>query len=562
VLRAPSVSVVIANWNGAAHLRECLDSLLRVDYPHDRFEVVVVDNGSTDGSRSLLEREYPSVRLIPLDRNLGFAAASNAGARAASSECVVFLNNDMRVEPNWLRELVALYEPDEGYVCVAGTILDWDGSRIGFTRGWVNYLGFAGQDHYLEPLDEQLIEDRADLLFACGGSMLIGREVFLDLGGFDPSYFALFEDVDLGWRLWLSGYRVRLAGKSRVQHRHHATASQQPLHRLAVLYERNALSTLIKNVDDRHLAPILVSALFMLAKRALTFTKSAREPFVFGAADDAPAEMVQRYGLAPLHAVSELLADLPQVLERREEVQRQRRRSDAEIFTLFNRPFVPFTLDESYVEAGLNLRAAFGLDGLFATQRAMRAVVVADRESARLRDISRSLSALTSTSSVSPASSGDVLAELLAEADLVVVDATTNHAAAIAEQSNGLVVVDLDLAESPPPDPLVQRGDVFLSARRGVHVPGVDAEVVVVTGESQTSALMRELVNQPLHWRRGEQHRVAVPEDLQELLRLWREHYRGGGPARRILQAASRWLPSRAERSLRRLLRRPRLSAQ
>src|SRR5439155_7651017 len=97
----------------------------------------------------------------------------------------------------------------------------------------------------------------APLLFACGGSMLVQRDVFLAVGGFDPDYFAFFEDVDLGWRLWLLGYRVTLTPSAITYHRHHGTTNVIPNHRVHVLYERNALYTIYKNYDEEHLDRIL-----------------------------------------------------------------------------------------------------------------------------------------------------------------------------------------------------------------------------------------------------------------------------------------------------------------
>ncbi len=307
----------------------------------------------------------------------------------------------------------------------------WTGSgnRIGFTRGWVNFLGHAGQDHYLEPLDEALIEDGSDLLFACGGSMLVGRDVFLELGGFDPAYFAFFEDVDLGWRLWLSGYKVRLAGGSRVLHRHHATASASPLHRLAVLYERNALSTLVKNVDDENLAPVLATALFMLAKRAVVYSRSSRESFEFGSRRRRQDRDGRAATGSHLCMRSRTCSPICRICSSggarcRPVAQRE----DREIFALFNRPFVPFSRDEGYIEAGLNLRAAFGLDHLFTGQRVTRALVVDDGASERLRAVAApSISAHADVDRLARDGAEDALEELLAESDLVIAQAATDH---------------------------------------------------------------------------------------------------------------------------------------
>ena len=564
----PTVSVVIPSWNGAEHLRHCLDSLRQVDYPEDGLEVIVVDNGSTDGSRGLLESEYPWVRLVSLEENLGFAAACNEGARAATSDCVAFLNNDMRVEPHWLRGLVSGLDPASGYVCVGGVILDWEGARIGFAGGWVTFHGSAGQEHFLDPMREELVEDGRDLPFACGGSMLIDRDVFLDLGGFDPSYFAYYEDVDLGWRLWLAGYKVRLAGTARCFHRHHGTGSGIPLYRRTLLTERNALFTLIKNVGDENLASVLAPALFLLTKRAAMSSESARDSFDVDSSDSAETETVKRASLARLHAASDVLADLPQLLERRREVQRRRRRDDGEIFALFGRPFALLSHDEAYVEASVNLRAAFGLDRLFTRQRATRILVVADGESDRLREVARTAGILSEVAFVSPGRDGGVVEELVAESDLVIAAATTAHARTIAEQTVGLLVVDLADGEAPVDPDLLRRGDVFLTSSRDVEPPlrptrnGDDRlPIVVVSPAGDGPSPLREILQEPWRWRRHERgaEEIAIPEDLQQLLRLWREHYRDGGTRNRTLRLVRRATPSRVERSVRRLLRRPQL---
>ena len=102
---SPLISVIIPNWNGAAHLPTCLDSLRRQTYPH--FEVIVVDNGSTDNSLQLLERDYPEVKVVALPENRGFAGGVNAGIRQARGEIIAVFNNDAQADPRWLEELAA-----------------------------------------------------------------------------------------------------------------------------------------------------------------------------------------------------------------------------------------------------------------------------------------------------------------------------------------------------------------------------------------------------------------------------------------------------------------------
>jgi GT2 family glycosyltransferase len=565
----PTVSIVIPNWNGADHLPDCLGSLRELDYPAERLQVIVVDNGSTDGSRALLEEQYSWARLVSLDDNLGFAVACNEGARAATSESIAFLNNDMRVDPGWLSGLVEGRDPATGYVCVGGVILDWEGDRIGFAGGWVTFHGAAGQDHFLEPMREELVQDGRDLPFACGGSMLIERDVFLELGGFDPAYFAYYEDVDLGWRLWLAGYKVRLAGSARCFHRHHGTGSRVPLYRRVLLSERNALFTLIKNVSDENLSAILAPALFLLAKRTAMLTGSAREAFAFDSLDTAETEQVKRSGLAPVHAAADVLAELPQLLERRRDVQRRRRREDDEIFALFGRPFASVSHDESYLEASVNLRAAFGLDRLFTRQRVLRVLVVANGESERLREVARQAAAVTEVAFLSGATAdGDVLQELLAESDLVIAEGATVHVRALVEQTVGLLVVDLGDGEAHVDPALISRGDVFLASSSDVPAPRAstngagDPAVIVLTEDADGLDALRELLEQPWRWRRDRagDGGIAIPEDLQQLLRLWRERHRASQGNRGSLRLVRSVLPAPVVSSLRRLLRRPRLT--
>ena len=259
----PCVSLVVLNWNGRRHLDACLGSLQALDYPGERLEIILCDNGSQDDSVEYVRSRFPAVRVIRLNRNYGFAEGNNRAAAVANGEWLGFLNNDMRVEPGWLQNMLApLADQPQG-----SRILNWDGSAIDFIGGGVNFEGHGFQ---LDHGARQSSRDKSRrVLFACGGAMLIRRDVYKEVGGFDSDYFAFFEDVDLGWRLNLLGYDVWYTSGASVYHKHHGTARKIPYHKLRVLFERNALFTIYKAFDDANLAAVLPVAMLLTNERAI-----------------------------------------------------------------------------------------------------------------------------------------------------------------------------------------------------------------------------------------------------------------------------------------------------
>lgn len=258
-----SVTVAILSWNGRKHLSACLEALAEQEDPGVAWNVVVLDNGSRDGTVEWLEREWGNRSLGRGPRqghldfessssNLGFCVGNNRLVQACGSDAVALLNNDTRPDPRWLGELVealAVAPPD--VAAVSGLIVDWDAKRLDFARGILTFDGHAFQLGYGQPLEKiELPADGEELLFACGGNMLIRRSSFLDAGGFDPTYFAYLEDVDLGWRLWSGGERIRLARRAVAAHRSMASSANLGIYRRGFLFERNALLTAYKNYDE------------------------------------------------------------------------------------------------------------------------------------------------------------------------------------------------------------------------------------------------------------------------------------------------------------------------
>jgi len=273
----PDVSVVILNFDGRHIIDRCLQSALALDYPSDRLEVIVCDNGSSDGSVEYVRTRFPSVRLVPLDRNYGFAEGNNRALAACRFQWVAFINNDMWFAPSWLRKLVAPLATQPALACIAGRILNWDGSQIDFVGGGVS---FEGHGFHLDQGLGQSDQDKARRVIApCGGAMLIRRDLFHHLGGFDRDYFSFFEDTDLGWRLNLLGHDVWYTPEATVFHRQHATARRFPAHQLRVLYERNALFTIYKCLGDANLAVALPTAMMLMNERALRTGRLGLKPF-------------------------------------------------------------------------------------------------------------------------------------------------------------------------------------------------------------------------------------------------------------------------------------------
>jgi GT2 family glycosyltransferase len=238
-----SVSVIVVNWNGRHHLARCLPSLQAQTYRD--FEMVVVDNGSTDDSVTWLAREYPKARILRNPSNLGFAAANNQAFRATESPYLVTLNNDTEAATDWLAELVAAVESDAIVGMVASQmLLAHAPSTIDSAGIQVDWTGTAWQRRHGEPADKA--SGFEEVFGPCAGAALYRRSMLSEIGLFDETFFAYYEDVDLAWRAQNAGWRCIYAPQARVFHIHSATGGQDPT-RKRYLIGRNKTWTLLKN---------------------------------------------------------------------------------------------------------------------------------------------------------------------------------------------------------------------------------------------------------------------------------------------------------------------------
>lgn len=250
-MNATRVSVVIPNWNGRRFLDECLDSVLSQTF--GAFEVILVDNGSTDGSAEWVAEAYPQVRTIRNARNVGFARAVNQGFRAGAGSVLVALNNDTRVVGGWLEHLVEPLERDPGVGAVCSRVVfyrDPDlvyNAGIAITRlGVPVNLGFG--------LPAHLFDEPCRIEGACACSAAYRRTALERVGLFDERFFAYHEDVDLSWRLRRGGWHIAYAPRSVVLH--HGSGTTGYLSALARFH--SAKNLLLMNMKNGTPLQILV----------------------------------------------------------------------------------------------------------------------------------------------------------------------------------------------------------------------------------------------------------------------------------------------------------------
>jgi len=212
----PIVSIIIVNYNGKKHLEKCLKSIMKISYPNP--EIILVDNNSTDDSIEFVKNTYPSVIIIKLDNNYGFAEPNNIGAKNAKGDFFLFLNNDTEVDPNFVGEMVKVLQQDSKIAICQSLLLKPNG-EVDSSGDFIDTLGRAYSS-------KDKVSEVKKILSARGASMMIRKESFWDLGGFDKKFFASYEDVDLGWRAWIWGYKIVIVPNSVVYHKGGQTVKQ------------------------------------------------------------------------------------------------------------------------------------------------------------------------------------------------------------------------------------------------------------------------------------------------------------------------------------------------
>ncbi len=268
------IAIVILNWNGVNLLKQYLPSVL--EHSGDA-AVWVIDNASTDTSVTVLQENFPSVNIIKLDKNHGFAGGYNLGLQEIEADVFCLLNSDVAVTKNYLDPVLERFEEFSDVAIIQPKILDLKKKShfeyAGAAGGFIDLFGYPfcrGRIFQFLEEDSGQYDDEIDIFWATGACMFIRSHVFKSLGGFDEDYFAHQEEIDLCWRAKNRGYLIRYVGASKVYHLGGSTLSNMNPKKTFLNF-RNSLYSITKNLPASKAFPILFARLFLDAIAGMRF---------------------------------------------------------------------------------------------------------------------------------------------------------------------------------------------------------------------------------------------------------------------------------------------------
>lgn len=310
-------SVVIPNWNGLRFLKTCLDALERQTYPH--VEIIIADNASTDGSQAFIREHYPQVHLVELPTNRGFTGACNAGINAATGEFISLLNNDTEVDSRWVETVVDAFARHPEVGSVASKMMLFEKRDHIHTAGDFFTLDGRAGNRGVWQKDEGQYDKEEYVFSACGGSSAYRRTMLDEIGILDDDFFFSGEDVDLGWRAQLAGWRCLYTPLAIVYHHLSATGGG-----VTASYHdgRNLIYILVKNYPSelwrKHGGKIL----------------RAQGKLAFEALRAWRGEAAR----ARLRGMLAGIWNLPKMLHKRGEIQRERRATLEDLLDILSPP--------------------------------------------------------------------------------------------------------------------------------------------------------------------------------------------------------------------------------
>ena len=313
----PFVSIIIVNFNGKGILEICLPSFFKLDYPKNEYEVIIVDNASTDDSIEFLREKYPSIRIVQNDKNLGYVGI-NSGLRYCKGSYIYFLNNDLTLKKDCLKLLVKEMEKDNSIGMAAHNAVNYYNRNSVSGGTWVSRGMYCG--HY------QKNDNKKTKVIPYLGGGLIRKSVILEYGYlFDPDYFIYAEDLDLGLRIRLLGMKVALVTDALCYHMHSVTTNKVSTPAKNTFYlERNLLVTFFKIFSLKNL---ILYFPIVLIFRLLSIFKDVLSLRIKNA-------------FARIKSMIWVLAHFGLIIKKRKQIQKLRKADDSFVLEVFSEKYV------------------------------------------------------------------------------------------------------------------------------------------------------------------------------------------------------------------------------
>jgi GT2 family glycosyltransferase len=313
-------SIIIVNWNGQHLLKDCLPSVF--DQSYSNIEVIVVDNGSEDGSTEFIETKFPDVNLIKLDKNYGFAKANNEGYRHSTGDRIALLNNDTIADSHWLENLNRSLDdyPEVGF-CASKILLQHQPNIIDSAGDMLSVFGAKNRGH--SDFDQPKYNFPSYVFGACAAAAIYRREMLEDIGFLDEIYITNFEDVDLSFRAQLAGYKCLYVPTAIVYHKRGETIRKVKSN-IQLLSYRNRRILWLKNAPAKmvikYLPGFILGDIYINLVNSLTnhLPKSSRQhEFKF------QMNLVMFFKMLTIGNLGFYFL-LPEIFKKRKEVHRKR----------------------------------------------------------------------------------------------------------------------------------------------------------------------------------------------------------------------------------------------
>ncbi len=316
----PFISIIVLNFNGKKWLKECFESLEKLNYPKDKYEVIMGDNASADDSVKYVTENFQGLRVLKFSKNYGFCKGNNLCAKEARGEYLIFLNNDTFVEKDWLRELVKGALSDKNIVSCVGKMLipSLKEGNIVNGAGGIIFPDGCGMDEGFMESDSNIYNKQKFVGYGSGAGVLIQKKFFISTGGFDEYIYYSNEDADLGFRAWTYGYKVLYVPLAIMYHFVSGTSSHgkgRNTPSIEFMGTRNKLYFILKNFDWTNVIKGIMFHMFCSSAR-IFYALLNRNIYI-------PIVIIKAYFL--------ILKDFRKVLKKRNIAQKNKKVQDKEL---------------------------------------------------------------------------------------------------------------------------------------------------------------------------------------------------------------------------------------